>query len=37
MLPRRYATLNLNTMITMQKNIDDRDDFKIAQDAAGQI
>jgi hypothetical protein len=32
---RRYATLNLNTMITMQKNIDDRDDFKIAQDAAG--
>jgi hypothetical protein len=22
-------------MITMQKNIDDRDDFKIAQDAAG--
>jgi hypothetical protein len=30
--PIRY-TLNLNTMITMQ--IDDRDDFKIAQDAAG--
>jgi hypothetical protein len=29
--PIRY-TLNLNTMITMQ-NIDDRDDFKIAQDA----
>jgi hypothetical protein len=31
--PIRYT--NLNTMITMQKNIDDRDDFKIAQDAAG--